>query len=69
MRIYELAGNIKALDIACEKTGRPFPQELKSLRTDTYPKAAEFYRKKAGLEKDARQARSYEESARFFENR
>lgn len=69
MKIYELAGHIKALDIACEKTGRPFPEELKSLRTDTYPKAAEFYREKAGLEKNVRRARFYEENAKFFENR
>lgn len=64
---YEVAEHIKALEFVYEKVGRLFSEELKSTRMDVYPKAAEFYRKKARLEKDAQRAQSYEERARSFE--
>lgn len=64
---YEVAEHIKALEFVYEKVGRLFSEELEFQRMDVYPKAAEFYRKKARREKDAQRARSYEERARSFE--
>ncbi|MFH1618917.1 MAG: hypothetical protein ABIG11_03345 [bacterium] len=69
MKLYALSEHLKALDRACEKTGRPFPDDLKQLRDKTYPKAAGFYAKMAGKQKNPVSEDYYKKGAEFFKKK
>ncbi|HCE98036.1 MAG: hypothetical protein A2X34_01430 [Elusimicrobia bacterium GWC2_51_8] len=66
MSLDILSQHLKALEKACRKTARPFPPGLSALRDKTYPAAAGWYAKKAGLEKDSDKFEYYKENADYF---
>lgn len=68
MNIETLGAHIKALDKACKKTKRLFPEKLKLLREKTYKKAIKYYLKKMAEEKDAEAIKYYKENIDFFIN-
>ncbi|MEA3307423.1 MAG: hypothetical protein U9Q34_06530, partial [Elusimicrobiota bacterium] len=68
MDIEILSGHIKALDIACKKTLRPFPKKLKKLRKKTYKKAIKYYFGKIEEEKHTGNVKRYKENIDFFIN-
>lgn len=61
-----LAQHLKALERACEVTGRPFPEDLRALRAANYPKAMLFYSEKLSAEKDPSRRDYYRENLDFF---
>lgn len=66
MPLDVLSRHLKALEQACKKTGRPLPGEFAALRAGTYPKALEYYTRRAAAEKDPEKKEYYEENARYF---
>ncbi len=68
MDIEILSGHIKALDIACQKTHRPFPKKLNKLRKKTYKKAIKHYFGKMDEEKNIKNVEQYKEDIDFFIN-
>lgn len=66
MSLEILSQHLKAVEKACLKTSRPFPTRLLALREKNYPKAAVWYSKKAGLEKDSDKAEYYSENFNYF---
>ncbi|MCK4936706.1 MAG: hypothetical protein KAR84_07615 [Elusimicrobiales bacterium] len=68
MDIEILSDHIKALDEACQKTGRPFPKKLKRLREKTYKKAIKHYFARMDEEKDLGNIKRYKENIDFFIN-
>lgn len=66
MSIEELSQHLKSLDKACVATGRPFPEELASLRDKTYPEAFRFYAAKHAVETDPAKKDYYGENMEFF---
>lgn len=61
-----LAQHLKALERACEVTGRPFPEGLQALRAANYPKAMLFYSEKLSAERDPARRDYYRENLDFF---
>ncbi|HAN04084.1 MAG TPA: hypothetical protein DCW72_06540 [Elusimicrobia bacterium] len=61
-----LAQHLKALERACGATGRPFPEELRTLRAANYPKAMLFYSEKLSAERDPARRDYYRENLDFF---
>ena len=66
MDIEILSGHIKALDKACKKTKRLFPESLKLLREETYKEAIKYYLKEIDGEKDIEKVARYKENIKFF---
>lgn len=61
-----LAQHIKSLENACQKTQRPFPDELNELRKNVYLKTIKKYLKILSKEKDEYAIEYYKENIDFF---
>lgn len=66
MDIEVLSQHLKALERACAATGRPFPDDLKALAGETYPKAMAFYARRHAAEKDPSRKEYYKENLDYF---
>ncbi len=67
MDIAEMSQNIKALETACKKTGRPFPKRLAKLRREVYRKAIKYYLSKLGSAEEE-EAEYFRKNIEFFTN-
>ncbi len=61
-----MSDHIKALEKACEATGRPFPEDLGGIRASVYREAAALYTGMAGREERRDVRDSYLEQAAYF---
>lgn len=66
MPLEALSQHLKALEQACKRTGRPFPDEFAALRAGTYPKALKYYSGRAASEKDPEKKEYYEQNVGYF---
>jgi len=66
MPLEILSQHLKALEKACDRTGRPFPAGLSALRDKTYPAAAAWYSREAGRAKDPDRLEYFRENAGYF---
>ena len=66
MGLEVLSQHLKALEEACAATGRPFPEDLKALAEETYPKAMAFYAARLAGEKDPSRKDYYKENLDYF---
>jgi len=66
MTLEILSQHLKALEKACKKTGRPFPEIFADLRAEVYPKALKYYARRASAEKDREKKEYYEENTEYF---
>lgn len=69
MDLETLSQHLKALEKACAATGRPFPEDLKRLAGEVYPKAVPFYARRHGEERDAAKREYYRENLEYFSAR
>lgn len=67
MSVEELGQHLKALEKACAKTARPFPEALRALRAENYPRAFERYARLYDREKDPAKKAFYRENRDYFE--
>ena len=67
MGVEELGQHLKALEKACAKTARPFPEALYALRAGNYPKAYARYNQLYDREKNPEKRAFYRENRDYFE--
>ncbi|MDA8132580.1 MAG: hypothetical protein M0011_13835 [Elusimicrobia bacterium] len=66
MDIEVLSQHLKALEKACAATGRPFPEDLRELKKEVYPKAMAYYASKHAAESDPARKEYYRENMEYF---
>ncbi|HCC47608.1 MAG TPA: hypothetical protein DEQ38_05765 [Elusimicrobia bacterium] len=69
MDIEVLSQHLKALEKACAATGRPFPEDLRPLLEESYPRAMAYYARKQAGEADPSKKDYYRENLDYFSSR